>query len=149
MTASPPTIREYDARATTTRTFGRVLAGARDHHIVVDGPVQNGCLGEAITPAEMFLAAVASCGAELVEVIAREEGVPLGTVDVAITGWVDRSNQPRADVTTFNKVHLDVTLTGVDEPRGRALVDGFRRRCPLYGTVAAASGEVTVSVRVG
>ena len=95
MTAPATSIREYQVRAETTRTFGRVLAGARDHHLVVDGPVQNGCPGEAITPVELFLAAVASCGAELVQVIAREEGVPLDAVAVTMTGTVDRSRQPR------------------------------------------------------
>ena len=40
-------VREYAAQAASTDTFGRVLCSARDHHFVVDGPVQNGCLGEA------------------------------------------------------------------------------------------------------
>jgi uncharacterized OsmC-like protein len=59
-------VREYAAQAASTDTFGRVLVSARDQHLVVDGPVQNGCPGEAITPAELFLAAVANCGVELV-----------------------------------------------------------------------------------
>ena len=129
MTAPPITVREYRARAQTTQTFGRVLAGAREHHLVVDGPVQNGCPGEAITPAELFLAAIASCGAELVEVIAREEGTPLDAVAVEITGTVDRGRQARTDVTTFTRVHVDLALTtGADGARAAALVEGFRRR---------------------
>ena len=52
-------VREYAAQAASTDTFGRVLTSARNHHFVVDGPVQNGCPGEAITPAELFLAGVA------------------------------------------------------------------------------------------
>ena len=124
--AAPP--REYTVRAETTRTFGRVLAGARDHLMVVDGPVQNGCPGEEITPAELFLAAVASCGAELIEVIARDEGVPLDGVAVAMTGVVDRGRQPRADVTVFTRVHMDIVLSGADDARAAALVEGFRRR---------------------
>ena len=128
MSAPPITVREYSARAETTRVFGRVLAGARDQHLVVDGPVQNGCPGEAITPAELFLAAVASCGAELVQVIAREEGTPLDAVAVEITGVVDRGRQARPDVTTFTRVHVDIALTGADDARAAALVEGFRRR---------------------
>ena len=46
-----PDVREYEARAASTDVFGRVLGAARNYHIVVDGPVQNGCPGEAITPA--------------------------------------------------------------------------------------------------
>jgi len=128
MTAPAASIREYQVRAETTRTFGRVLAGARDHHLVVDGPVQNGCPGEAITPAELFLAAVASCGAELVQVIAREEGVPLDSVAVTMTGTIDRSRQPRADVTLFTRVQMELVLTGADDARAAALVEGFKRR---------------------
>ncbi|HKG93213.1 MAG TPA: OsmC family protein [Gemmatimonadaceae bacterium] len=128
MTTPPTQIREYQARAETTRTFGRVLAGARDHHLVVDGPVQNGCPGEAVTPAELFLAAVASCGAELTQVIAREQNVPLDAVAVTITGSVDRSRQARADVTTFTRVHLDLVLTGADDAQAAALVEAFKRR---------------------
>jgi len=62
-------IREYAAQAASTDAFGRVLTSARNHHFVVDGPVQNGCPGEAITPDELFLASVASCGVELVQVL--------------------------------------------------------------------------------
>jgi uncharacterized OsmC-like protein len=121
-------VREYTVRAHTTHVFGRVLAGARDQHLVVDGPVQNGCPGEAITPVELFLGAVACCGAELIQVIAREEGAPLDAVAVEVTGRVDRARQPRTDVTLFNDVHVDIVLTGADGARAAALVEGFKRR---------------------
>src|SRR2546423_2960616 len=114
MTAPPPpapsSIRHYEVRAQTTRTFGRVLASARTHHFVVDGPVQNGCPGEEVTPPELFLAAVASCGVELLHVIARDQSVPLGSVRVRVHGLVDRAKQPRPDVTLFNRVALHFTL---------------------------------------
>src|SRR5215210_5733448 len=79
-------IREYTAQARSTETFGRVLCNARDQHFVVDGPVQNGCPGEAITPAEVFLAGVAACGVELVQVLAKQSEIPLQAVRVAIEG---------------------------------------------------------------
>ena len=62
--------RRYAVSARSTDTFGRVLCDCRDHHFVVDGPVQNGCPGEEVTPAELFLAGIASCGVELVQVFA-------------------------------------------------------------------------------
>jgi uncharacterized OsmC-like protein len=104
------------------------VASARDHHIVVDGPVQNGCPGEELTPAELFLGGVASCGAELIQVIAREEGVRVDAVDVTVTGSVDRGRQPRTDVTLFNAVRVDIVLTGTDGARAAALVEAFKRR---------------------
>ena len=69
-------IRQYAAEAQTTETFGRLMCTARDQHFVIDGPVQNGCPGEAVTPPESFLIGVAACGAELLQVIARELALP-------------------------------------------------------------------------
>ena len=121
-------LRTYETHARTTPVFGRVLVSSRNHHIVIDGPVGNGCPGEALTPPEIFLGAVASCGAELISVIARDEKVPLGGVEVTVTGSVDRSRQPRTDVTLFNSVHVDITLSGTDGAKAAALVEGFKRR---------------------
>src|SRR5438093_8934932 len=70
-------VREYAAQAASTDTFGRVLCSARNHHFVVDGPVQNGCPGEAINPAELFLSGVAACGVELVQLLAKGQEGPV------------------------------------------------------------------------
>ena len=53
-------VRGYTVQARSTDTFGRVLCHTRNHHFIVDGPVQNGCPGEALTPAELFLAGIAA-----------------------------------------------------------------------------------------
>jgi organic hydroperoxide reductase OsmC/OhrA len=112
MTTQPSSVRLYEVHARTSPVFGRVMCGARNHHFVVDGPVGNGCPGEAPTPAEIFLSAVAACGTEVIQVIARDDGVPLESVPT--------------------------------EPQAAALVAGFQRRCPLYGSVAVASAKVEV-----
>jgi len=127
MTAPQP-VREYEVRARSTDVFGRVLCSAREHHFIVDGPVQNGCPGEEVTPPEAFLAGVASCGVELLHVIAKADGIPLGRVAATINATVDRGNQPRPDVTVFNSVRLRLTLSGTDAARAAALVEGFKRR---------------------
>jgi uncharacterized OsmC-like protein len=125
---TPTTAREYTAHARSTDTFGRVLCNSRDQHLVVDGPVQNGCPGEAITPAELFLSGVAACGVELLQVIAREQAIPLTRAAVSITGTVDRAKQRREDVTVFNTVRLSFELAGVSQEQGGALIDQFRHR---------------------
>jgi len=53
-------VREYSVHAASNNTFGRVLASARNHHVVVDGPVQKGSPGEALTPVAIFIAGVAT-----------------------------------------------------------------------------------------
>lgn len=126
MTQSPAG--SYTVQARSTDTFGRVLCNTRNHHFIVDGPVQNGCPGEAVTPAELFLTGVAACGVELLQVIAREEQFPLQAVNVEIAGALDRSNPVRRDVTVFNSVQLRFNLKGVTQAQGGALIDRFKGR---------------------
>jgi uncharacterized OsmC-like protein len=118
----------YKLHARSTDTFGRVLCNSRNHHFVVDGPVRNGCPGEAITPAELFLAGIAACGVELMQVIAREQKYSLQAATVDIEGAVDRDNPVRTDLTVFNTVHLRFHLEGVTQAQGTDLVDRFKRR---------------------
>ncbi len=122
------TIREYQIGARSTDTLGRVLCSARDHHFIVDGPVQNGCPGEEVTPPELFLAAVGCCGVELVQVIARDQGASIGAVSVSVEGTVDRGNQARTDVTVFSTMRMRFTLSGTDGATAASLVEGFKRR---------------------
>ncbi len=118
----------YVAEAQSTNTFGRVLCHARNHFFVIDGPVQNGCPGEALTPVEQFLSAVAACGVELVQVIARELGLPVPAARVHIEGLVDRSKPVRTDVTVFNRVALRFTISGVTREQALDLVERFKKR---------------------
>jgi uncharacterized OsmC-like protein len=121
-------LRAYSVDARSTDTFGRVLASARDHHFVVDGPVQNGCPGEELTPAELFLAGVATCGVELVQVFARQEEVPLQGVSVSVAGEMDLDNPVREDVTVFNTVRVEFTVRGVSAEQAEHLVERFKGR---------------------
>jgi uncharacterized OsmC-like protein len=142
-------LREYSAGARSTDVFGRVLCSAREQHFVIDGPVWNGCPGEALTPGEAFLAGVAACGVELAQVIAREEGFEIGPVAVQIHGTVDRRNPVREDLTVFNRVEMRFDVGGATEEQAQSLVEGVGRRCPLYGSVAASAGELAVEVHTG
>ncbi len=139
-------LREYRAHAQSTDTFGRVLCNARDQHFVIDGPVWNGCPGEALTPGEAFLAAVAACGVELAQVIAGEDGIEVGAIRVEIHGVVDREHPVRADLTVFNRVRMHFDIAGVSDEQAASLVEGVGRRCPLYGSVAASAGKLDVEI---
>src|SRR5262245_13303573 len=138
------TAREFNVAARSTDIFGRVMCSVRDHHYIIDGPVQNNCPGEEVTPGEAFLSAVASCGVELAQVIATEDGVPVPRVRIEIHGIVDRGNPVRPDVTVFNSVNVRFRLGGVDQRTAETLVEKFKGRCPLYGSVAASAGQVKV-----
>jgi uncharacterized OsmC-like protein len=121
-------IRKSVVEAQSTDTFGRVLCSARNHHFVVDGPMQNGCPGEAITPPEAFLAGVAACGVELLQVIARELSLPIPTAHVRIEGTVDRDHPVRPDFTLFNEVRLTFAIGGVTPSQASDLVERFKKR---------------------
>jgi uncharacterized OsmC-like protein len=127
MTQSPQT-RTYQTRARSTDTFGRVLVSARDQHLIADGPVQNGCPGEAIGPAELFLSGVASCGVELIQVLAKEQNVPLRSLTATIQAMQDRTAPVRPDVSLFNAVRVHFELSGVSHEQGTQLVDRFKAR---------------------
>jgi uncharacterized OsmC-like protein len=120
--------RLYDIAARSTDTFGRVLWSCRDQHFVADGPVQNGCPGEAVTPAELFLAGIATCGVELVQVLAKDSGVAVGDVSADVRGVLDPAQPVRDDVRVFNSVRIRFVLSGVDAAAARKLVEGFKRR---------------------
>ena len=120
--------RRYEVAARSTDVFGRVLWTCRDQHFVADGPVHNGCPGEAVTPAELFLAGVAACGVELLEVIAKNEEIPLESASVDIAGELDPSAPVREDLTVFNRVRLAFHLQGVTEDEATRLVERFKRR---------------------
>jgi uncharacterized OsmC-like protein len=100
----------------------------RNHHFVIDGPEQNGCPGEEVTPAELFLAAVASCGVELVQVLAKSSDIPLQGISVKIHGFMDRSKPVRPDVSVFNSVDLQFQLSGVTDASAKELVEKFKAR---------------------
>jgi uncharacterized OsmC-like protein len=120
--------RRYEVAARSTDVFGRVLWSCRDQHFVADGPVQNGCRGEAVTPAELFLAGIAACGVELLEVLAKDEGVSVERASVDVTGEIEPGNPVREDVTVFNSVRLAFEVAGTSEEEAQRLVERFKRR---------------------
>lgn len=122
------TTRTYSVEARSTDVFGRVLCDCREHHFVVDGPVHNGCPGEEVTPAEHFLAGIASCGVELVEVFAREVKLALRKVEVDVSGEIEPENPVRPDLTVFNRVRLRFQLEGVTRDEAERLVTRFKGR---------------------
>jgi organic hydroperoxide reductase OsmC/OhrA len=121
-------VRRYAATAGSTDTFGRVLCSSRAHHFVVDGPLHNGCPGEELTPAELFLAAVAACGVELIQVLARDQDLPLTAARSTIEGEIDPDRPARPNLTVFSRVRLRLELEGVTADQGEVLVKGFKGR---------------------
>lgn len=115
----------YAAQARSTGTLGRMLCTAREHHFVSDGPASLGCPEEEVMPGELFLAGIAACGVELVEVFANQEGLPLRAARCDIEGEVGSGE---SGVTLFESVKLEFVLEGVTEEQGAHLIDRFKGR---------------------
>ena len=81
-------------------------------------------------------------------VIAKDQNFPLENAAIVIEGIVDRDKQPRTDVTLFNSVQLRARLRGVTRAQATMVVEGFKKRCPIFGTVSAAALETIVEYEV-
>ncbi len=79
-------------------------------------------------PGELFLAGIASCAIELVEVLAQEEELPLQGAEVAVLGEIDPASQPRPAVTLFSSVALEFELRGVTQQQAEHLIERFKSR---------------------
>jgi hypothetical protein len=62
------------------------------------------------------------------QVIAREQNLPLSGASVGIYGVMDRGNPVRSDLTLFNSVSLEFHLKGVTDEQGALLVTAFKAR---------------------
>ncbi len=104
-------------RSSSAGLIGRSLNSARNHHFVIDSPA----LGEALGSGEAFLAGVSSCGVTLCENAAREMGVPLERMEVAIEGLRERERPAN-----FARVAMRFTLHGVDQAQADAVVQRYK-----------------------
>jgi uncharacterized OsmC-like protein len=77
---------------------------------------------DAFTNSEAFLASVSSCGVTLIEMHAKETGVPLERMTVTIEGRRP-STQPR-----FSTVTMTFDLVGVSQAQADELVETYRKR---------------------
>lgn len=121
-------MRTYAAEASSTDTLGRIRLGARHHHVTVDGPPWNGFPGEELMPGEVFLGGVATCAVELLQMFARDDGLPLGQVHVEVRAELDPEDQPHPKHTLFNRVRMRVQTRGVTQDQAEDLVLRFTGR---------------------
>jgi uncharacterized OsmC-like protein len=78
---------------------------------------------DALTNSEAFLAAVSSCGVTLIEMHARDSGVPVKGMNVTIEG-VRASAEPNR----FANVTMTFEIAGVSQEQAEALVETYRGR---------------------
>ena len=111
------------AGAAARRSGPRAVNAARTNHFVIDEPAYNGGPGEAITPAESFLAGVSACGVLLVESFAHQANLPVKQVETSIEGRRSRSEPNR-----FIDVTMQFRISGVSQADAQRLVEQYQGR---------------------
>jgi len=114
---------------------GRSVNEVRDHFFVVDDP----SIGVSMTPADHFIAGVAACAANHMELKAHKDGMPLRNLAVEI-----EARRDEADTSVFLGIDIAVMFTGIDDRQAGELVASYQGHCPLYKSVALAT-TVTIT----
>jgi len=107
--------------SSSSGTVGRAVSVARGQQLVLDSSSRP--QADALTNSEAFLAGVSSCGVTLIEMHARQTGVPLEHLEVTIEGV-----RPAADPARFSQVSMSFAMRGVSQSQAEALVATYRSR---------------------
>jgi uncharacterized OsmC-like protein len=108
-------------RSSSSGTLGRAQSEARGVRVLLDSSSRP--QPDALTNSEAFLASIASCGVTLIEMHAKESGVPVEHMDVTIEGV-----RPAADPARFSRVTMTFEIAGVSPAQAEALVATYRSR---------------------
>ena len=108
-------------RSSSSGVVGRAQSAARDAHTVLDSSSRP--QPDAFTNSEAFLAGVSSCGVTLIEMHAKETGVPLTAMAATIEGV-----RAGAAPNRFARVHMTFETVGVSQAQAEALVETYRGR---------------------
>jgi uncharacterized OsmC-like protein len=107
-------------RSSSSGTLGRARNEVRGVSLAFDSSARP--QPDAFTNSEAFLGAVSSCGVTLIEMHAKETGVPLTRMTVTIEGRRPPT-EPR-----FSAVTMTFELAGVSQPQAEELVETYRKR---------------------
>jgi uncharacterized OsmC-like protein len=107
-------------RSSSSGTIGRARNSARGVSVMFDSSSRP--QDDALTNSEAFLAGISSCGVTLIEMHAKETGVPLIRMTATIEG-VRVPPEPR-----FTAITLTFELAGVSQAQAEELVETYRGR---------------------
>ena len=106
--------------SSSSGTIGRARNEVRGVAVAFDSSSRP--QADAFTNSEAFLGSVSSCGVTLIEMYARETGVPLERMTVTIEGRRPPT-QPR-----FTGVTMTFEMVGVSQAQAEDLVATYRKR---------------------
>jgi len=115
-----PEVKIDSVRSESSGTLGRALSRGHGATLALDSSSRP--QPDAFTNSEAFLAGVSSCGVTLIEMHAKETGVPLARMAVTIDGSRDPA------VTRYQSVHMRFEMAGVSQAQAEDLVKTYRSR---------------------
>ena len=120
----------------------------RDFHFVTAEPEKIGGNNEGPTPMEYVLGALNGCLGVVVELVAKEQGIPLHDLKISSSGLVDqRGLFGTADVSPqFQSVDVAITLA-ISAPSAKlaTLQQQVLKRCPVYNMIRDSKARIDVS----
>ncbi|MFZ0721897.1 MAG: OsmC family protein [Xanthobacteraceae bacterium] len=120
----------------------------RDFHFVTAEPEKIGGNNEGPTPMEYVLGALNGCLGVVVELVAKEQGIPLADLKVSSSGLVDqRGLFGTADVSPqFQSVDVVVTLaTSAPSAKLATLQQQVLKRCPVYDLIRDSKARIGIT----
>ena len=108
-------------RSSSSGVIGRAESSAHGARIVLDSSSRP--QPDALTNSEAFLAGVSSCGVTLIEMHAKETGVPMTGMTATIEG-----TRTAAAPNRFARVRMTFEIAGVSQSAAEALVETYRGR---------------------
>ena len=108
-------------RSSSSEVLGRARSEARGHTLFLDSSSRP--QADAFTNSEAFLGGVSSCGVTLIEMHAKESGIPVTRIDVTIEG-----GRTAAEPNRFATVTMTFEIAGVSQAQADELVATYRGR---------------------
>jgi uncharacterized OsmC-like protein len=81
----------------------------------------------------------------MVERLAKQDQISLQWMDVSVEAYRDPDKGP-GDLTVFDAIRVHFEMWGIQPEQAEGLVETWKRRCPLYGSVATATEDTTVTL---
>ena len=112
---------------------------ARGHRMICDQPIENGGSDEGMSPPELLLASLATCGAYYATQYLKTRGLPADDLEVRVSG--EKVLHP-ARLASF---HIEVTAPGLDDRHQAGMLRAVKA-CLIHNTLLGGpSIEVAVN----
>jgi uncharacterized OsmC-like protein len=66
-------------------------------------------------------------------------------MDVSVEAYRDPDKRP-GEITIFDAIRVHFEMWGIQPEQAEGLVETWKRRCPLYGSVATATEDTAVTL---